>query len=55
MNVVRAIAALLTLWIVLQFDRRLDENSRGLAIFLVAAFYMGLLREEFERKQATTA
>jgi len=47
-TIVRAIAALLTLWIVLQFDRRLDENVRGLAIFLVAAFYMCVFNPRVE-------
>lgn len=47
-TIVRAIAALLTLWIVLQFDRRLESTISGLAIFLTAAFYMCVFNPRVE-------
>ncbi|MBZ9851556.1 DUF2029 domain-containing protein [Mesorhizobium sp. CA14] len=46
-TIVRVVAGLLTLWLVLQFDRRLDSN--GLAIFLVAAFYMCVFNPRVEQ------
>ncbi|TPN80605.1 DUF2029 domain-containing protein [Mesorhizobium sp. CU2] len=48
-TVVRVVAALLTLWVVLQFDRRLDDTTRGLAIFLVATFYMCVFNPRVEQ------
>ncbi|TPL04777.1 DUF2029 domain-containing protein [Mesorhizobium sp. B2-4-16] len=46
---VRVVAGLLTLWAVLQLDRRLDSNIGGLAIFLVAAFYMCVFNPRVEQ------
>ncbi len=48
-TIVRVVAAALTLWLVLQFDRKLDANMRGLAIFLVAAFYMCVFNPRVEQ------
>ena len=48
-TVVRVVAALLTLWLVLQFDRRLDATMRGLAIFLLATFYMCVFNPRVEQ------
>ncbi|MDG4875821.1 glycosyltransferase 87 family protein [Mesorhizobium sp. WSM4935] len=48
-TIVRVVAGLLTLWLVLQFDRRLDANIGGLAIFLAAAFYMCVFNPRVEQ------
>ncbi|MBN9552906.1 MAG: DUF2029 domain-containing protein, partial [Alphaproteobacteria bacterium] len=48
-TIVRAVAGLLTLWVVLQFDRRLDSSVSGLAIFLTAAFYMCVFNPRVEQ------
>jgi hypothetical protein len=48
-TIVRVVAGLLTLWAVLQFDRRLDANISGLAIFLIAAFYMCVFNPRVEQ------
>jgi hypothetical protein len=48
-TIVRVIAALLTLWVVLHFDRRLDARVSGLAIFLTAAFYMCVFNPRVEQ------
>ncbi|RWD74746.1 MAG: DUF2029 domain-containing protein [Mesorhizobium sp.] len=48
-TIVRVVAGLLTLWLVLQFDRRLDSNLSGLAIFLAAAFYMCVFNPRVEQ------
>ncbi|MDX8528139.1 glycosyltransferase 87 family protein [Mesorhizobium sp. MSK_1335] len=48
-TIVRVVAGLLTLWLVLQFDRRLDPNISGLAIFLTAAFYMCVFNPRVEQ------
>ncbi len=48
-TIVRVVAGLLTLWVVLQFDRRLDPNAGGLAIFLTAAFYMCVFNPRVEQ------
>ncbi|MEI9402875.1 glycosyltransferase 87 family protein [Mesorhizobium argentiipisi] len=48
-TIVRMFAGLLTLWLVLQFDRRLDSNIGGLAIFLAAAFYMCVFNPRVEQ------
>ncbi|MDX8454122.1 glycosyltransferase family 87 protein [Mesorhizobium sp. VK9D] len=48
-TIVRFAAGLLTLWVVLQFDRRLDASVSGLAIFLVAAFYMCVFNPRVEQ------
>lgn len=48
-TIVRVVAGLLTLWLVLQFDRRLDSNTSGLAIFFAAAFYMCLFNPRVEQ------
>ncbi|MBZ9821865.1 glycosyltransferase 87 family protein [Mesorhizobium sp. CA4] len=48
-TIVRVFAGLLTLWLVLQFDRRLDTNISGLAIFLAAAFYMCVFNPRVEQ------
>ncbi|TIU42928.1 MAG: hypothetical protein E5W31_04830 [Mesorhizobium sp.] len=48
-TIVRVVAGLLTLWLVLQFDRRLDSNLGGLAIFLAAAFYMCVFNPRVEQ------
>ncbi|TPI80601.1 DUF2029 domain-containing protein [Mesorhizobium sp. B2-8-9] len=48
-TIVRVVAGLLTLWLVLQLDRRLDANISGLAIFLAAAFYMCVFNPRVEQ------
>ena len=48
-TIVRVVAGLLTLWVVLLFDRRLDPSTRGLAIFLAAAFYMCVFNPRVEQ------
>ena len=48
-TIVRFVAGLLTLWVVLQFDRRLDSHISGLAIFLTAAFYMCVFNPRVEQ------
>ncbi|SFO15516.1 Protein of unknown function [Mesorhizobium sp. NFR06] len=48
-TIVRVVAALLTLWLVLQFDRRLGPNVSGLAVFLTAAFYMCVFNPRVEQ------
>ncbi|TPI17810.1 glycosyltransferase 87 family protein [Mesorhizobium sp. B4-1-1] len=48
-TIVRVVAGLLTLWAVLQLDRRLDSNIGGLAIFLIAAFYMCVFNPRVEQ------
>ncbi|NUS21486.1 MAG: DUF2029 domain-containing protein [Mesorhizobium sp.] len=48
-TIVRVVAGLLTLWLVLQFDRRLDPDIGGLAIFLIAAFYMCVFNPRVEQ------
>lgn len=48
-TIVRVVAGLLTLWVVLQFDRRLDPGASGLAIFLTAAFYMCVFNPRVEQ------
>jgi hypothetical protein len=48
-TVVRVVAGLLTLWGVLQFDRRLNSNISGPAIFLIAAFYMCVFNPRVEQ------
>lgn len=48
-TIVRAVAGLLTLWVVLQFDRRLNSSVSGLAIFLTAAFYMCVFNPRVEQ------
>lgn len=48
-TIVRVVAGLLTLWVVLRFDRRLDSNVSGLAIFLTAAFYMCVFNPRVEQ------
>ncbi|WP_217572472.1 glycosyltransferase 87 family protein [Mesorhizobium sp. GbtcB19] len=48
-TIVRVVAGLLTLWLVLQFDRRLDPDISGLAIFLAAAFYMCVFNPRVEQ------
>ncbi|PBC10103.1 glycosyltransferase family 87 protein [Mesorhizobium sp. WSM3859] len=53
-TIVRVVAGLLTLWVVLQFDRRLDSNVSGLAIFLTAAFYMCVFNPRVEQNTYAT-
>ncbi|RAZ78214.1 glycosyltransferase 87 family protein [Mesorhizobium atlanticum] len=48
-TIVRVVAGSLTLWVVLQFDRRLDPNVSGLAIFLTAASYMCVFNPRVEQ------
>ncbi|WP_246673388.1 glycosyltransferase 87 family protein [Mesorhizobium sp. B2-9-1] len=48
-TIMRVVAGLLTLWLVLQLDRRLDANISGLAIFLAAAFYMCVFNPRVEQ------
>ncbi|WP_245442018.1 glycosyltransferase 87 family protein [Mesorhizobium hawassense] len=48
-TIVRVIAGLLTLWLVLQFERRLEPGIGGLAIFLTAAFYMCVFNPRVEQ------
>ncbi|RWL80748.1 MAG: DUF2029 domain-containing protein [Mesorhizobium sp.] len=48
-TIVRVVAGLLTLWLVLQFDRRLDSNLGGLAVFLAAACYMCVFNPRVEQ------
>lgn len=48
-TIVRVVAGLLTLWLVLQLDRRLEANISGLAIFLAAAFYMCVFNPRVEQ------
>lgn len=45
---VRVVAGLLVLLVVLQFDRRLEPNVSGLAIFFTAAFYMCVFNPRVE-------
>ena len=47
-TVVRFVVGLLTLSIVLWFDRKLDQGTAGLAIFLTAAFYMCVFNPRVE-------
>lgn len=48
-TIVRVVAGLATLWLVLRYDRRLEPNVSGLAIFLAAAFYMCVFNPRVEQ------